>query len=118
MPARRPSRRSRSSRSAAAWTCGWWRSPGNPWTDVDCPRCGAGMQEQTLDGHAGRPVAIDLCLPCQSFWFDAHESVRLTQASALVAQLQKADARERQPIDPALPLALLRARRQAEAAFR
>jgi len=76
------------------------------------------MQEQTLDGHAGRPVAIDLCLPCQSFWFDAHESVRLTQASALVAQFQKADARERQPIDPALPLALLRARRQAEAAFR
>ena len=75
------------------------------------------MQEQTLDGHAGRPVAIDLCLPCQSFWFDAHESVRLTQASALVAQLQKADARGRQPIDPALPLSLLRARRQAEAAF-
>jgi hypothetical protein len=41
----------------------------------------------------------------------------LKQASALVAQLQQADARERQPIDPALPLALLRARRQAEAAF-
>jgi hypothetical protein len=41
------------------------------------------MQEQTLDGHAGRPVAIDLCLPCQSFWFDAHESVRLSPGGTL-----------------------------------
>ena len=41
----------------------------------------------------------------------------LHQAEKLVAQLQKADAREHQPIDPALPLSLLRARREAEAAF-
>jgi hypothetical protein len=41
----------------------------------------------------------------------------LHQAAALVAQLQKADARERQPVDPALPLNLLRARRETEAAF-
>jgi hypothetical protein len=41
----------------------------------------------------------------------------LHQAERLVAQLRKADAREHQPIDPALPLALLRARREAEAAF-
>ena len=195
------------------------------------------MREQTLDGHVGRPVTIDICLPCQSFWFDARESLALSpggtlalfrligeeagkrsfsnadiarcprckarlrltqdmqrttrfsylrcpndhgrlttfldflrekdfirpltpaqlhelrrnvqtvncsncgapvdvthtaacghcgsplsmldlhQAETLVAQLQKADARERQPIDPALPLELLRARRQAEAAF-
>jgi hypothetical protein len=195
------------------------------------------MQEQTLDGHVGRPVTIDICLPCQSFWFDAHESLALSpggtlalfrligehsghrsfsnadlakcprckarlrltqdmqrttrfsylrcpndhgrltaffdflrekdfvrpltptqlqelrqnvqsvncsncgapvdvthraacahcgsplsmldlnQAEKLVDQLQKADARERQPIDPALPLELLRARRQVEASF-
>jgi hypothetical protein len=195
------------------------------------------MQEHTLDGHVGRPVTIDVCLPCQSFWFDAHESLALSpggtlalfrligehtgrrsfsnadlakcprckarlrltqdmqrttrfsylrcshdhgrlttffdflrekdfvrpltpeqlqelranvqsvncsncgapvdvahlsacahcgsplsmldlnQAEKLVAQLQKADARERQPIDPALPLELLRARRQVEATF-
>jgi DNA-directed RNA polymerase subunit RPC12/RpoP len=195
------------------------------------------MWEQTLDGHVGRPVTIDICLPCQSFWFDARESLALSpggtlalfrligeqagkrsfsnadlarcprckarlrltqdmqrttrfsylrcpndhgrlttfldflrekdfirpltpvqlqelrqnvqtvncsncgapvdvthtaacghcgsplsmldlhQAETLVAQLQKADARERQPIDPALPLELLRARRQVEAAF-
>ena len=195
------------------------------------------MQEQRLDGHVGRDVTIDICLPCQSFWFDAHESVQLSpggtlalfrligehsgkrsfsnadlakcprcrarlrlthdmqrttrfsylrcpndhgrltaffdflrekdfirpltpeqlrelrqnvqtvncsncgapvditntsacghcgsplsmldlhQAEALVAQLQKAEARERQPIDPMLPFELLRARRQVEAMF-
>ena len=195
------------------------------------------MQEQTLDGHVGRAVTIDVCLPCQSFWFDAHESMQLSpggtlalfrligdhsgrrtfsnadlakcprcrarlrlthdmqrmtrfaylrcpndhgrlttffdflrekdfirpltaeqlrelrqnvqtvncsncgapvdithasackhcgsplsmldmhQAEALVAQLQKAEAREHQPIDPALPFELLRARRQVEASF-
>ena len=195
------------------------------------------MEARTLDGHMGRSVEIDVCLPCQSFWFDAHESVQLSpggtlalfrligehtgrrtfsnadlakcprcharlrltqdmqratrfsylrcpnehgrlttffdflrekdfirpltaeqleelrrnvqtvncsncgapvdvtrgsacshcgsplsmldlhQAEALVAQLRKADAREHQPIDPALPLNLLRARREAEAAF-
>ncbi len=41
------------------------------------------MQEQTLDGHVGRPVVINLCHPCQSFWFDAHESVNLTPGSTL-----------------------------------
>jgi hypothetical protein len=195
------------------------------------------MQEQTLDGHVGRSVTIDVCLPCQSFWFDAREGLALSpggtlslfrligehagkrtfsnadlakcprcnarlrltqdmqrttrfsylrcpnehgrlttffdflrekdfvrpltpeqlrelrqnvqsvncsncgapvdvthrsacahcgsplsmldfsQAEKLVAQLQKADARDRGPIDPALPLNLLRARRDAEAAF-
>ena len=195
------------------------------------------MQEHTFDGHVGRPVTIDVCPACQSFWFDTHESMQLSpggtlalfrligehsgrrpfsdadvakcprckarlrltqdmqratrfsylkcpndhgrlttffdflrekdfirpltpeqlqelrqqvqsvncsncgapvdvmrgaacahcrsplsmldlkQAAALMEQLQRADARERQPIDPALPLALLRARREAEAAF-
>jgi DNA-directed RNA polymerase subunit RPC12/RpoP len=204
---------------------------------MDCPRCAAPMQEQTLDGHAGRLVTVDVCLPCQSFWFDARESLALSpggtlalfrligehtgrrqfsnadlakcprckarlrltqdmqrttrftylrcpndhgrlttffdflrekdfvrpltqeqlrelrqnvetvncsncgapvdvthasacghcgsplsmldlnQAGKLVSQLQKADARERGPIDPALPLNLLRARREVEAAF-
>jgi len=41
------------------------------------------MQEQALDGHMGRPVAIDICHGCQSFWFDAHESLSLTPGSTL-----------------------------------
>jgi Zn-finger nucleic acid-binding protein len=41
------------------------------------------MQEETFDGHLGRPVAIDICHACQSFWFDARESVSLTPGSTL-----------------------------------
>jgi Zn-finger nucleic acid-binding protein len=41
------------------------------------------MEAQALTGHNGRPVTIDLCCPCQSLWFDQHESVALTPASTL-----------------------------------
>ena len=41
------------------------------------------MLEQTLDGHMGRPVAIDICVPCQSFWFDARESMQLSPGGTL-----------------------------------
>jgi hypothetical protein len=41
------------------------------------------MQEATFDGHLQRPVVIDLCHPCQSFWFDARESISLTPGSTL-----------------------------------
>src|SRR5688572_30470363 len=50
---------------------------------VECPRCGAAMQEQKLDGHHGRSTVIDLCHPCQSIWFDTHESPSLTPGSTL-----------------------------------
>ncbi len=42
------------------------------------------MVEQTLDAHHGRPVVIDLCHPCQAFWFDARESLSLTPGSTLL----------------------------------
>ena len=41
------------------------------------------MGEETLAGHAAAPVTIDVCLPCQVFWFDARESLRLSPASTL-----------------------------------
>ena len=41
------------------------------------------MQTHMLDGHLGREVAIDLCVPCQSAWFDAHETLQLTPAATL-----------------------------------
>lgn len=41
------------------------------------------MQSHALTAHNGRPVAIDLCVPCQSFWFDSYESLALTPASTL-----------------------------------
>lgn len=41
------------------------------------------MEEHVLDGHGGRPVAIDLCFACQALWFDGRESLALTPASTL-----------------------------------
>src|SRR5262245_35592809 len=41
------------------------------------------MQSETLDGHLPRPVEIDICFGCQSFWFDARESLSLTPGSTL-----------------------------------
>lgn len=41
------------------------------------------MQRQALDGHMGREVEIDLCVPCQSIWFDARENLQLTPGATL-----------------------------------
>jgi Zn finger protein HypA/HybF involved in hydrogenase expression len=41
------------------------------------------MDECALDAHGGAPLAIDICYVCQAFWFDAHESPRLSPGSTL-----------------------------------
>jgi hypothetical protein len=42
------------------------------------------MATQTLDGHVGATVVvIDLCFACQVFWFDSHESLRLSPGAVL-----------------------------------
>ena len=48
-----------------------------------CPGCGVAMSQERLEGHFGRPLTIDLCLSCQTFWFDAGESLHLSPASTL-----------------------------------
>src|SRR5688572_3534243 len=50
---------------------------------MNCPRCSAPMEEHSLERHHGRSVTIDLCQPCQSFWFDGHESLALTPGATL-----------------------------------
>jgi len=50
---------------------------------MQCPRCAAPMTAQELTGHQGQPITIDICLPCQSMWFDGFESVSLSPASTL-----------------------------------
>jgi hypothetical protein len=69
---------------------------------LNCSNCGApvDLAKASACGHCGSPLSM----------------LDLTQAQALVEQLQKAD-RSGQPIDPALPLNLERARRQTEANF-
>jgi Zn-finger nucleic acid-binding protein len=41
------------------------------------------MQPHSLAGHHGRTVEIDLCEPCQAFWFDTHETLQLSPAATL-----------------------------------
>jgi hypothetical protein len=48
-----------------------------------CPNCGAGMTAETFDAHLGTAVAIDFCQPCQLFWFDTRESLRLSPGAVL-----------------------------------
>src|SRR4051794_33479517 len=48
-----------------------------------CPNCAAPMTAMTLDAHLGTTVTIDLCEPCQLFWFDRYETLKLTTASIL-----------------------------------
>jgi hypothetical protein len=50
---------------------------------MTCPNCGAGMTVETLDGHLGTSVSIDVCLSCQVFWFDPGESLKLSPGGVL-----------------------------------
>jgi Zn-finger nucleic acid-binding protein len=69
---------------------------------VNCSNCGAPVD-------LGRGTS---CAHCRS----PLSMLDLSQAETLVAQLRQADRSDR-PVDPALPLALARARRETEAAF-
>ena len=70
---------------------------------VNCSNCGApvDLTQGSSCAHCGSPLSM----------------LDLKQAAMLIEQLQKADTREHQPIDTALPLHLARARREAEDAF-
>lgn len=50
---------------------------------MNCPRCATAMRHERLDGHMDRAVDIDVCVPCQSIWFDAREYLLLTPGSIL-----------------------------------
>jgi hypothetical protein len=41
------------------------------------------MSVQALEGHLGATIEVDLCVPCQAFWFDNRESLHLTPRSTL-----------------------------------
>jgi hypothetical protein len=41
------------------------------------------MRACRVDGHLGRDVDVDVCLPCQSIWFDAKEHLQLTPGATL-----------------------------------
>ncbi|MGE0594264.1 MAG: zf-TFIIB domain-containing protein [Vicinamibacterales bacterium] len=72
---------------------------------VNCSNCGAPVDVQAgaACGHCGSPLSM----------------LDMQQADALLATLQRAEARAQggAAVDPALPLALARARRETETAF-
>lgn len=69
---------------------------------VNCSNCGAAIDlaRGSDCAHCGSPLSM----------------LDLKQAETLVAQLREADRTDK-PVDPALPLALARARREADEAF-
>jgi len=71
---------------------------------VNCANCGArvDLTSGAACGHCGTPLSM----------------LDLKQAARLVEQLQKAEDRAHQPVDPSLPLQLERVRRQTENTFR
>lgn len=70
---------------------------------VNCSNCGApiDLAGRSDCGHCGSPLSM----------------LDMQQAEKLVARLREAD-RPDKPVDPALPLAMARARREAEEAFK
>jgi hypothetical protein len=56
------------------------------------------MVTETFDGHLGTSVAIDRCLPCQLFWFDTRENLKLAPGAVLkLFQIIAASARTGRP---------------------
>jgi hypothetical protein len=50
---------------------------------MDCPNCHSAMQSESLAAHLGTSVTVDMCLPCQVFWFDTRESLKLSPGAVL-----------------------------------
>ena len=50
---------------------------------LPCSGCGAEMTRDTLEGHYGTRVELDLCRGCGVFWFDKSESLNLAPGAVL-----------------------------------
>jgi Zn-finger nucleic acid-binding protein len=50
---------------------------------LHCPGCSTELTRDTVDGHYGRRVDIDLCRSCGAFWFDRQESLTLGPGAVL-----------------------------------
>ena len=61
------------------------------------------MARRIFERFYGRRVEIDLCAPCQAFWFDDQELLQLTPGATLevLAVIQKGEGAPRQPMGEA-----------------
>jgi Zn-finger nucleic acid-binding protein len=50
---------------------------------MKCSNCSAEMNAMTLEAHLSAPVEINMCAPCQAFWFDKYEDIKLSAGSTL-----------------------------------
>jgi hypothetical protein len=41
------------------------------------------MSQEVVDSRLGTPITVDVCLPCQVFWFDTHNSLNLAPGAVL-----------------------------------
>lgn len=62
------------------------------------------MAPQTLDGHLGTQVQIDLCAGCHVIWFDHLESLRLSPGGTLQLFRLIGGGRQSRPSPPRDPL--------------
>jgi len=72
---------------------------------MKCPNCPVPMTDWTLSTRLATQLTIDVCTPCQAFWFDEHKDLQLSPASTL--QLMKYIGEHSSSPKPALA-ALLR----------
>ena len=71
---------------------------------MTCPNCRQPMAAETLAGHVGTSLTIDICHRCQAIWFDDRESLQLSPASTLklFRLIGEATTSERRPIEGVL----------------
>lgn len=50
---------------------------------MKCSNCAAAMTDWALGGRLGTRLTIDVCAPCQAFWFDQHQDLQLSPGSTL-----------------------------------
>lgn len=72
---------------------------------MKCSNCAAQMTDWTLAGRLGTQLTIDVCTPCQAFWFDQHKDLQLAPGSTL--QLMKYIGEHSSSPKPALSPTLL-----------
>jgi len=41
------------------------------------------MTSMTVEAHLTAPFTIEVCTPCQAFWFDKYEDLKISAASTL-----------------------------------
>ena len=77
-----------------------------------CPGCRAEMTVQQFEGNYARSVALDICHPCVSLWFDGLESLALAPGAVLRLLVAMNDKRpaERRPLSDRLTCARCRER--------